>query len=63
MDLDSKTHTWILVDVSKGTKQIGCKLIFWKYISNYSIEKCNARLVVEKVLLKNKILIILICLL
>jgi hypothetical protein len=48
MDSISKNHTWILVDLPKGAKVIGCKWIFKKkYLPDGSIEKYKARLVAK----------------
>jgi hypothetical protein len=48
MDSISKNHTWILVDLPKGAKPIGCKWIFKKkYFPDGSIEKYKVRLVAK----------------
>jgi hypothetical protein len=48
IDSISKNHTWILVDLPKGAKAIGCKWIFKKkYLPDGSIEKYKARLVAK----------------
>ena len=48
IDSISKNHTWILVDLPKGAKPIGCKWIFKKkYFPDGSIEKYKARLVAK----------------
>ena len=49
-ELDSikKNNTWILVDLPKGAKPIGCKwIIKKKYHPDGSIEKYKARLVAK----------------
>ncbi len=48
MDSISKNHTWIMVDLPKGAKPIGCKWIFKKkHFHDGSIEKYKARLVAK----------------
>ena len=48
IDSINKNNTWILVDLPKGAKPIGCKWIFKKkYHPDGSIEKYKARLVAK----------------